>query len=640
MDKKLIFKSMGIALVLVLCALAFIDNYNLIVATTNRISDIFDISNLKNWFQNYVHINNNMIESFVTDTKEWVEEANTYISNINFKDVIADFTAQAFIILLNFFNYFINIGINVIFLLTLMFRETFHGTNETIKYSKSAIIFIKFKEKLHLIVSFIKNFIKKCISWLKTHKRKLLIIALLILVSNGFIYTLLVEIIIFLITYVIAIFKFEAYLIFSDIGKSIFILSFPLLKQIPLSLFLIILILLIFFRAFKRANFKLEKNHERLKIFTKDKLTQTTFINGAPGVGKTLLNVSLSLASEENMIEELEDKLINYQMKYPNVNFAEVRNKLSDEEHLEYLNTYEYLKDRKSYMISNFSIYSPYFKDYSKIFDFNFMRKNIKSDVYALEAYTIISLSELDKEYNSHDDMKTLGMDGAATFFSTVSHDLKRTAKIFCDYQLKDQVPLRIRGNAEYFLTIKDRKRKYPFLLYLYYLPFIGLFKFTTKLIKTYESKRKTINKKTKRKSLSVYKRNDYTLIYGMLRSLQHTLAKINKFFDRYWYFKLTANLTQEDGGKGTTVKIYLNLCDLNLDEKPLYDSTFLSHAYEQKKNKDFKDLDKFTSLTPEIAELTMCHSRFYDKINNIESDSKINNTKDNKKTDDEFIEV
>ena len=71
---------------------------------------------------------------------------------------------------------------------------------------------------------------------------------------------------------------------------------------------------------------------------------------------------------------------------------------------------------------------------------------------------------------------REVGEDGAATFFSTVSHDLKRHVKIFVDYQLKDQVPLRIRGNAEYFLTIKKRSKKYPILLIIYYLPFLGLY--------------------------------------------------------------------------------------------------------------------------------------------------------------------
>ena len=57
----------------------------------------------------------------------------------------------------------------------------------------------------------------------------------------------------------------------------------------------------------------------------KEDLTQTTFINGPPGTGKTLLNVSLSLASEENFIDELERKMLEFEQKYKYVNFAKIR---------------------------------------------------------------------------------------------------------------------------------------------------------------------------------------------------------------------------------------------------------------------------------------------------------------------------
>ena len=86
-----------------------------------------------------------------------------------------------------------------------------------------------------------------------------------------------------------------------------------------------VLILLIFFNAISKAEYRLEQNHERLKKFVKNDLTQTTFINGAPGVGKTLLNVSLSLASEEMFIETLEDKMLDHEIKYPDYNFALIR---------------------------------------------------------------------------------------------------------------------------------------------------------------------------------------------------------------------------------------------------------------------------------------------------------------------------
>ena len=54
-----------------------------------------------------------------------------------------------------------------------------------------------------------------------------------------------------------------------------------------------------------------------------------------------------------------------------------------------------------------------------------------------------------------------------------------------------------------------------------------------------------------------------------------------------------------------------------NVKNQRLYDSTFLSFSYEEKKNLEFKDLDTFTKLSPPKEELDKCHSRFYDKINN-----------------------
>lgn len=641
MAQKLKLKYVGIALFIVLCSTLLILNIDGFKQTTYRVTEILDIHNLKNWFQNYTTSKSFVLDDVTKDINGVIDKIIVFFeSKPDIKVMILDLLLNTLVFILNFLNYFINIGINIIFVLMLFFNETFNGSNLNIKQTKAARIFISIQQCMSLVLQKMKKGAQITCKWLRKNKRSIAIIVLLVTMSNGLLYAVFTEVIIFLITYVFAAINLEAYLILTNLGETLFIILYPVLKNIPSFTMVIILIFLVCLKAFQRADYKLTKNHERLKKFAEDKLTQTTFINGPPGVGKTLVNVSLSLASEENIIEDLENKMHEYQAKYPYLNFAEVRLMTKTIEHVEYIKLYEFLQKRSTYLISNFSIFSPYFKNYSKIFDFNFMRKNIKSDVYALEEYMIISISELDKEYNSHDDMKAVGEDGAATFFSTISHDLKRTVKIFCDYQLKDQVPLRIRGNSEYFLTIKNRKKKYPFLLYLYYLPFILMDKLVSKLIKKYESRRKTITRKTKRRAVSIYKRNDYIFVYGVLRSVQNSLMKIKLFFDHYWYFKISAILSQEDGGKGTPVTINLNLCDLKLNDQPLYDSTFLSYAYEQKKNMPFKDLPKFTSLTPTIDELTMCNSRFYNKINNINLDPKIDNTKKGKTSEDEFIEV
>lgn len=152
-----------------------------------------------------------------------------------------------------------------------------------------------------------------------------------------------------------------------------------------------------FATAVARANFKLSKNHERLKEFAENDLTQTTFINGPQGTGKTLLNVSLSLVSEENYIEELEKKLLDYELQYKYLNFASVRkNPEQFPEHKEYFDIYDKLTNRKSYLISNYTIHSPYFDDNSKSWDFEYMKKNINypDKLHPLEEYILTARVE------------------------------------------------------------------------------------------------------------------------------------------------------------------------------------------------------------------------------------------------------
>ena len=92
-------------------------------------------------------------------------------------------------------------------------------------------------------------------------------------------------------------------------------------------------------------------------------------------------------------------------------------------------------------------------------------------------------------------------------------------------------------------------------------------------------------------------------------------------WFEQYYYFKLSTVISQEDENdtatKGSKKSLCINIRDLSYKNQRLYDSTFLSFAYAEKKNKDFKDIESFTRLTPTIEELNKCNSKFYNKINN-----------------------
>ena len=118
------------------------------------------------------------------------------------------------------------------------------------------------------------------------------------------------------------------------------------------------------------------------------------------------------------------------------------------------------------------------------------------------------------------------------------------------------------------------------------------------------------------RTSVAQYKRNDITLPYAVLRGLATSLKRVCDWFDSFYYFKLSTIVSQEGEIKGKKKKLNINVRDLSYNNQNLYDSTFLSYAYEQKKNTNFKDLPTFTQLTPPIEELDLCNSKFYNKIN------------------------
>lgn len=188
------------------------------------------------------------------------------------------------------------------------FHETITGENKSIKTTPIAQAFIWLDQLFVKVRCMIKNVFHYLLGWLNHHRRLIFLAVVLVLIANGVLYRILVESIIFVVTYVILLINLETYLVIFSIFQAVFTYLYPKLKLIPFPLIVVILFILIFFKAIAKAEYRLKKNHERLKEFAKDELTQTPFINGLPGTGKTLLNVSLSLVSEENYIEELENK--------------------------------------------------------------------------------------------------------------------------------------------------------------------------------------------------------------------------------------------------------------------------------------------------------------------------------------------
>ena len=374
---KYLLVVLGIGLLLFLV----LHNLDSFVASTHRLGEILKIDSLRNWFEVYNDTNTVIYQESVQEIETNI---NTFIENVNnmkdisFEEALTNFLQWFANFLFEFTIYFCNYGLNVILIGYMMLHETFTGEQEKIKTSPLARLFILVDSLYQTAKKAVLKAIYYVLGQISYHRRTIALWLSLILMANGFLYSVLVEFIIFFITYVIHMISLETYIVIFDIFKAIFTYIYPNLKYIPQWIWIPMVIILVFMTAVSKATFKLKKNHERLKEFAKDDLTQTTFINGPPGTGKTLLNVSLSLVSEENYIEELEKKILDYELQFKYLNFAKIREEPDKyPEHSEYIENYKLITTRGTLIISNFAIYSPLYNEYSKIFDFNYMKVNI-----------------------------------------------------------------------------------------------------------------------------------------------------------------------------------------------------------------------------------------------------------------------
>ena len=150
-----------------------------------------------------------------------------------------------------------------------------------------------------------------------------------------------------------------------------------------------------------------------------------------------------------------------------------------------------------------------------------------------------------------------------------------------------------------------------PILLAVYYLPFKLSKKIVCHFIEKYEKRRRNVTKKSLRKGLPCYKRNDFTLPYVILRQLGYVLSKICNWFETFSYFKLRTILSQEDSINGVKKNLFINIRDLEFKDSPLYDTTFLSYAYEARCTHDFRNLRTYNGLHPTPEELALQESNF-----------------------------
>lgn len=629
MRKKIIF-----ILILLLCILfllplsyEYIKNHILYMIENNKIIP----------FYSYDPDINIKFDLVVKKIENFIE----VLKNINFKTIkefIVEkvFTRENLIIVIYI--------LNVLMLLYIFFDLWASGTNLKYIVSLPARVFTKIMEFLRL--EFNKNF-----KVIKDNFNKILLIFLL---SSGWLIIIFFELSLFMFDYIVGLINLKPDVILSNIFKYLVVQISDFILNSNRFIFYNTLLVIIFFIGYFMAWRKLRINWQKVCKLV-DGFGTITVINGSPGTGKTLTISQFSLAQEENMIMINEDTISKFEIQHPEINFNYVyllmkcyfldlkENEFSDivknnPDIFIDLFKYRYILDsdlsrvffnlyyRGTSICSSYSINDPYFDSFTRKADIQSFRLFKKQDSMFHEIDEIITLSEFDKEFNSHDDIKTVGDDGTAAFFSIFSHLSSRTGKVFIDYQDKDQGIRRIRALAHSFIQLENRKVSMPFIFKLFYKLVSKIFNILVNLMHKYKfQKVKTEKYWTVRNKQHVIKKNKIDLLYTIIKYLSFFFYRMIVYFEKFQYFIISGQMAHNDSFTDPVkIRYRLNVMDFYHNDNEIYRSCQFNKFYADLRDTLSKDrnikqslcsMEKWTSLDPDANEYADLHMRFYSKI-------------------------
>jgi len=549
--------------------------------------------------------------------------------------------------------------IEIIVLCNILRKVYLHGRNDKYKDSKYAKALVNINLLIKRIVLKYNQFIKDIFEY---KRKEVILIGLLCLVSSGIVFDVLFDTLIWMINYLLSFIKKEYWQFnvkfivwFFGAIVNVFITNTKATNIILLILFLYSMTIA---RSYRRLSWN---KSQRINSIFKVAGTLNLF-NGAPSSGKTKSITILTQDAEELMIEELEECLLDLEERLPDYNLTylifllNIKYGFYDKEDIKIIleknnellldiqKMESYFKDvsdeveyafyllykRGSFMASNYSIVDPSIEDenvgedgynYSHALDMNAFRWYKKIEKMYFEPYMAIAIQEMDKEFNSHKDMKQINEEGTAVAFSAITHVCERHVYIFADYQLKDQVPARIRGNAIAQFWIKDSKTSYPFFIKIYRF-LVGIPYFHLKnVIKEYRTTKEYSDEKSLRKKPFEYKRNYVSLYYQIVKYLAFILGNIYSYFERFRFTRLNALYTYKDSFDDKDVKeypYYINDCELQFKNHRIYDSCNLGGFFNELKNdkldkSSIVDLPNWPNLNPGYKfYMDNVHQHFY----------------------------
>lgn len=573
-----------------------------------------------------------------------VNNVSSFFKSINWGNIKAFFVKMFHAIFNPFTLIIVSYIIQFIVILKVCFLLWISGSNK--KYKTS--IFAKGLIKTFV---FVHGLLGDLFQYICVHKRKVIIIFLM---CSGILPVVVFEGVLFIVDYFMSAITLTSHIMLFSLFKWLIVTLIDFIIYGNKILLVVFCAIIYYLLATNRAWKKLRSNWVRFKMLVDDGVTLHQ-VEGEPGAGKTLTLSQVGIAQTELMLDSFEKATVEFEINYPTFNFAYIRLLLR----IFYLDFAEseigiILKTRPNIMfdlcnlhpfinteiskymfnsyyrgtcvVSLIPMTDPYNDSFTRIGNVQSMRFFKKINELPYEPYMSIIFPEIDKEFNSHDSVKEIGDDGTFAFFALVSHLLERTGSVWFDAQDKDQLAKRIRGIAGKYYHLESKEVKTPLMLMPVYRFVLTSYNKLLKILTTYLGRRpKTEKKWTVRRSATVYKRNNLSFFYQLLKYVALGLNRLVGYLEKFQFFQITGEVSTNDEFKNSRkIKYNLNVMDFEHEGQKIYNSTQFKKFYDDLKTILWKEkglkqnlllVDKWTSLDPSLLEFAKTGQRNYARI-------------------------
>ena len=291
------------------------------------VGDYPDIAINGSWM--FIDTNSDIINGILPIEFEYFLEQLIAIITLPFNGLIFNYwwnqVFNKILIIFRFSTLILLIGLEIYILFQQYFSPREFDKAKMDVETKPKRIFIKVAKPFKIAFNYLINKIKQFNEWTRNHSY-LLKIFLVILLLRIHIIPLLIESISFILAF-ICLFDFKS--LWYQI-LAIIIDLLPTIKLLPLWIWILIVIGLIYYHWIKKADEEIIHQQMILKLLVKNEFGSTNFIVGKPGAGKDLLGTELTLVAESTLRYDLRKVLLEIRSEYPDFPFASFEHHLQD----------------------------------------------------------------------------------------------------------------------------------------------------------------------------------------------------------------------------------------------------------------------------------------------------------------------